>query len=32
VNEDRRVSIPVWARVGAIVLGGGLLLMRDRKG
>ncbi len=32
VNEERHVSIPVWASVGAIVLGGGLLLMRGRKG
>jgi hypothetical protein len=31
VNEDRRVVIPVWASAGAIVLGGGLLLMRGRK-
>jgi hypothetical protein len=31
VNEDRHVSIPVWASVGAIVLGSGLLLVRGRK-
>lgn len=31
VNEDRHVSIPLWASVGAIVLGGGLLLARGRK-
>jgi hypothetical protein len=31
VNEDRHVSIPVWVSVGAIVLGGGLLLVRGRK-
>jgi hypothetical protein len=31
VNENRRVVIPVWASVGAIVLGGGLLLVRGRK-
>jgi uncharacterized iron-regulated membrane protein len=31
VNEDRHVSIPLWASVGAIVLGSGLLLVRGRK-
>jgi hypothetical protein len=31
VNENKTVSIPLWASVGAIVLGGGLLLMRGKK-
>jgi hypothetical protein len=31
VTEDRRVSVPVWAGVGAIVIGGALLLLGSRK-
>jgi LPXTG-motif cell wall-anchored protein len=31
VNEDRTANIPVWAGVGAIVLGGGLVLVGRRK-
>jgi hypothetical protein len=31
VNENRTVNIPIWASIGAIVLGGGLLLMGTRK-
>jgi TRAP-type C4-dicarboxylate transport system permease small subunit len=31
VDEKQRVNIPVWAGVGAIVIGGALLFMR-RKG
>ena len=31
VNENKTVSIPLWASIGAIVLGGGLLLMRGKK-
>jgi hypothetical protein len=30
VNEKQRVSVPVWAGVGAIVLGGLLLAVRKR--
>lgn len=32
VTEKENVNIPVWAGVGAIVLGGGLLLLGRRKG
>ena len=31
VKDKERVNIPVWAGVGAIVIGGGLLLMRQRE-
>jgi hypothetical protein len=31
VNEKQTINIPVWAGVGAIVLGGGLLLVGSRK-
>ncbi|MDZ7735699.1 MAG: hypothetical protein U5P41_06075 [Gammaproteobacteria bacterium] len=27
IDEDRRVNIPVWAGIGAIVIGGVLLLV-----
>lgn len=29
VKDTERVNIPVWAGVGAIVVGGGLLLVRQ---
>ena len=29
VKDKERVNIPVWAGVGAIVVGGGLLLVRQ---
>jgi TRAP-type C4-dicarboxylate transport system permease small subunit len=29
VKDKERVNIPVWAGVGAIVIGGGLLLVRQ---
>ena len=32
VNEKQTVNVPVWAGVGAIVVGGLLLLMGSRKG
>ena len=31
VNEKQTINIPVWAGIGAIVLGGGLLLLGSRK-
>jgi len=31
VNEKERVNVPVWAGVGAIVIGSGLLLIGGRK-
>ena len=31
VKERETVNIPVWAGVGAIVIGGGLLLLGGRK-
>jgi hypothetical protein len=31
VNEKQTINIPVWAGIGAIVLGGGLLLVGSRK-
>jgi uncharacterized membrane protein YidH (DUF202 family) len=31
VNERQTINIPVWAGIGAIVLGGGLLLVGSRK-
>ncbi|OGQ87066.1 MAG: hypothetical protein A2512_06420 [Deltaproteobacteria bacterium RIFOXYD12_FULL_56_24] len=31
VQEKQKVNIPVWAGVGAIVLGGGLLLLGSKK-
>jgi len=31
VNEKQTINIPVWAGIGAIVLGGGLLLVGGRK-
>ncbi|MBC7484484.1 MAG: hypothetical protein H7337_21850 [Rhizobacter sp.] len=32
VNEKQTVNVPIWAGVGAIVVGGLLLLMGSRKG
>lgn len=32
VNEKQAVNIPVWAGVGAIVIGAGLLLIGGKKG
>jgi hypothetical protein len=32
VKEKKTVNVPVWAGVGAIVIGGGLLLVGGRKG
>ena len=32
VTEKETVNIPVWAGVGAIVIGGGLLLVGGKKG
>jgi TRAP-type C4-dicarboxylate transport system permease small subunit len=32
VKETETVNIPVWAGVGAIVIGGGLLLVGGKKG
>jgi len=32
VKEKKTVNIPVWAGVGAIVIGGGLLLAENKKG
>jgi hypothetical protein len=31
VNEKQTINIPVWAGIGAIALGGGLLLVGSRK-
>lgn len=31
VKEKKTVNIPVWAGVGSIVLGGGLLLAENKK-
>ena len=31
VKDTQTVNIPVWAGVAAIVVGGGLLLMRSKK-
>jgi TRAP-type C4-dicarboxylate transport system permease small subunit len=31
VKDKERVNIPVWAGVGAIVVGGGLLLVRQQR-
>jgi uncharacterized membrane protein YidH (DUF202 family) len=31
VNEKETINIPVWAGIGAIVLGGGLLFVGGRK-
>ena len=31
VQEKQKVNVPVWAGVGAIVLGGGLLLLSSKK-
>jgi TRAP-type C4-dicarboxylate transport system permease small subunit len=31
VKDKERVNIPVWAGVGAIVVGGGLLLVRQER-
>jgi LPXTG-motif cell wall-anchored protein len=30
IKETRRVPIPLWAGIGAIVVGGGLLLIRKK--
>lgn len=32
VKEKKTVNIPVWAGVGSIVIGGGLLLAENKKG
>jgi TRAP-type C4-dicarboxylate transport system permease small subunit len=32
VKDKERVNIPVWAGVGAIVIGGALLLLGGKKG
>ena len=32
LSEKQTVNVPAWAGVGAIVLGGVLLLLRSRKG
>jgi hypothetical protein len=32
VKDQETVNIPVWAGVGAIVIGGGLLLVGGKKG
>jgi LPXTG-motif cell wall-anchored protein len=31
VNEKETINIPMWAGIGAIVLGGGLLFVGGRK-
>ncbi len=31
IKDKERVNIPVWAGVGAIVIGGGLLLVRQER-
>lgn len=31
VNEKQTINIPVWAGIGAMVLGGGLLFMAGKK-
>jgi len=31
IKDKERVNVPVWVGVGAIVVGGALLLLRDRK-
>jgi hypothetical protein len=31
VKEKERVNVPVWAGVGAVVLGGALLLLPSKK-
>jgi TRAP-type C4-dicarboxylate transport system permease small subunit len=31
VKDKERVNIPVWAGVGSIVIGGGLLLVRQER-
>jgi TRAP-type C4-dicarboxylate transport system permease small subunit len=31
VNEKETINIPMWAAIGAIVLGGGLLFVGGRK-
>lgn len=30
VNEKQTINVPVWAGIGAIVLGGGMLLLGGR--
>lgn len=32
VNERKNVTIPIWAGITAIVVGGGLLLIRRKNG
>jgi TRAP-type C4-dicarboxylate transport system permease small subunit len=32
VNERQTVNVPIWAGVGAIVIGGALLLIGSKKG
>ncbi|HRH17403.1 MAG TPA: hypothetical protein PKV17_07585 [Aquabacterium sp.] len=32
VNEQRTVNVPVWAGIAAIVAGGALLLVSNKKG
>ncbi len=31
IDEDRRINIPVWAGIGAIVIGGVLLLVSRQR-
>ncbi|MSR83531.1 MAG: hypothetical protein EXS58_11520 [Candidatus Latescibacteria bacterium] len=31
IKDQRTVNVPVWAGVGAVVIGGGLLLLRGKK-
>jgi len=31
VQEKQKVNVPVWAGVGAIIIGGGLLLLGSKK-
>ena len=32
MNERERVNVPMWAGIGAILVGGGLLVMGRRRG
>ncbi len=31
VKERKTVNVPIWAGIGSIVIGGGLLLLENRK-